>query len=234
MPDRYISLGLSLISFGIVLASFSYFILLNTPLTALGIACVILGFTAASLPEHVVPRNAVKAMLRGAVLNIEALLEEFEVHEKAIYLAPKDGLVTAFIPLKNNPKQASVDQIYKAPRRVVTQAGGEPGLIIFPPGAEIVRASEIAEASLEQAIQYILVEVTELCSSASVVENADSIVVDMKKVKVNTEAERYSSSMGSIATSIAACIIAYVRKKAISLVSEEHYDSSITAKFSYE
>jgi len=235
LAGRYLSIGFCLIGFGSVLSAFSYFILTNTSLTALGLASIILGATAASLPEQLVPRNAVKAMLRGATLNIEALLEEFEVKGGALYLPPRDGSVSVYLPLASNPKPATIEAIRTAPRRVMTMAEGEPGLMVFPPAAELVRAAELGEdIKLEEALRYLLVDVTELCSTVRASEVEDQIVLEMKNVKIGTEAPRYRALLGTIPSSLAACAIATVTKRGVCLLDETVYADLVKCRFKLE
>ena len=73
--DRYTALGLGLATFGVPFAAFSYLILLNIPLTALGIACAILGATVALIPESPVPTQTIRAMVEGSCASVESLLE---------------------------------------------------------------------------------------------------------------------------------------------------------------
>jgi len=47
--DRYSGFGLGLIVFGVPSALFSWFVLLNTPLTALGLGCVVVGMSMVSV-----------------------------------------------------------------------------------------------------------------------------------------------------------------------------------------
>ena len=105
-------------------------------------------------------------------------------------------------------------------------------LLVIPPGSELVRASELSEASgLEDAIQYILTEVSELCSSAKVAVSADKLVVEMKGIKLKTEAAKYLLSLGSIPASVAASVAATVLKKGVTLDSEVIEGKNSTATF---
>jgi len=222
LTSSYLSFGAGIAAFGAVVAYLSYFVLFSVPFTALGIACVILGTATLTLPEHPVPRRAVRGVIHGAVLNIEALLEEFDAKEKATYMPPKEGLAVAYVPLSSNPHSPSFDDFAKAPRRLVTELEGVPVLMVVPPGAELVRANELSEESgLEDALQYVLVEVSELCSNVKAVVAEDKLVVGMKGVKVKTEAAKYLLCLGSIPASIAASVAATVTKKGLTLVSEE-------------
>jgi hypothetical protein len=167
---RYFAFGSGIAAFVAVVAFVSYYLLFSVPFAALGVACVILGGATLTLPESPVPSGAVRGVIHASVMNVEALLEEFDVHEKAIYLPPKDGEAVAYVPLSANPRSPTLESLTEAPRRLVTQADGVPVLMVVPPGSELVRASELSEASgLEDAIQYILTEVSELCSSVKAV-----------------------------------------------------------------
>jgi hypothetical protein len=229
---RYLSFGAGIASFGAVLAYTSYYFLFSVPFAALGLACVILGGATLTLPESPVPSGAVRGVIQASVMNVEAVLEEFDAHEKAVYLPPKDGLAVAFVPLSSNPHLPTFDALMAAPRRLLTEAEGSPVLLVIPPGSELVRASELSEASgLEDAIQYVLTEVSELCSSAKAVTTGDRFVVEMKGIKVKTEAAKYLTIMGSIPASIAASVSATVLKKGVTLMSESIDGKKSSATF---
>jgi hypothetical protein len=229
---RYLSFGLGVAAFGTVVAFLAYYFLYSVPFTALGIACVILGAAALMLPESPVPSGAVRSVIHSSVMNVEALLEEFDVHEKAIYLPARDSESVAYVPLKLNPGRPSLEGLFAAPRRLVTEAEGSQLLLVIPPGSELVRAAELSEASgVEDAIQYILTEVSELCSSVKAVSSGDKLVVEIRGTKVKTEAAKYLLSLGSIPASIAASVAATVLGKGVSLVSETIDGRNSTATF---
>ena len=229
---RYFSFGAGIAAFGALLAVISFYFLFSVPFAALGVACVILGGATLTLPESPVPSGAVRGVIRASVMNVEALLEEFDVREKGVYLPPKDGQSVAFVPLSTNPHAPDYAAMLDAPRRLVSEAGGVPVLLVVPPGSELVRASELSEASgLEDAIQYVLTEVSELCSSAKAVVTGDRLVVEMKGIKVKTEAAKYLVTLGSIPASIAASVAATVLKRGVTLASETIEGNGSTAAF---
>ena len=229
---RYFSFGAGIATFGALLAVISFYFLFSVPFAALGVACVILGGATLTLPESPVPSGAVRGVIRASVMNVEALLEEFDVREKAVYLPPKDGQSVAFVPLSTNPHAPDYGAMLDAPRRLVSEAGGVPVLLVVPPGSELVRASELSEASgLEDAIQYVLTEVSELCSSAKAVVTGDRLVVEMKGIKVKTEAAKYLVTLGSIPASIGASVAATVLKRGVTLASETIEGNGSTAAF---
>jgi hypothetical protein len=242
MRPTYRSFGLGAVTFGAAVAYMSYFLFSSVPFAALGIASVILGASALTLPELPVPPGAVRAVVHGSVLNVEALLEEFDAKEKAVYMPPVDGLSVAFIPLHSpspsspqagsDPPHPSFDELKTASRRLVTEAGGVPLLMVFPPGAELIRSSELGDGqSLDEALQLVLEESSELCSSVKAVVTGDRLVVEMSGVKVKTEANRYLYCLGSIPTSLAGSIAAKLMKRGVLLESEEIDDKKSTAVF---
>ncbi len=89
--DRYMAFGLGLAIFGGPFAAFSYLILLSIPLTALGIACVVLGASIALVPESPVPTQTIRARVEGSCAGVESILEEFNAKNTAVYLPPRDG-----------------------------------------------------------------------------------------------------------------------------------------------
>ena len=217
----YFNFGAAIAAFGAVVAYLSYFVLLSVPFTALGIACVILGSATLTLPERPVPRGAVRGVIHGAVLNVEALLEEFDAKEKATYMPPRDGLAVAYVPLADS-QSPSYESLAATSRRLVTEVNGVPVLMVVPPGAELVRANELSEGSgIEDALQYVLVDVSELCSAVKAVESGGTLVVEMKGVKVRTEAAKYLRCLGSIPASVAASVASTVTRKGVTLVSED-------------
>ena len=220
--NNYEAFGLGLIIFGISLATYSYEVLLNVPFTTLGLACLILGATLLQVPDTPVPTTQIRAMMEGACVNIEALLEEFNANEKAVYLPPRNDRVYAFVPLSNNPGVGDVNLLDKAPLRVITEAGGEPGLIIFPPGSEVVRLSLLSEESgVEEALNFVLVDFLEAVESVKAVEDSDRIVVEMNSPRVETDFPRFERVLGSVVTSVAGCVISRVLGKPVIFEDEE-------------
>jgi hypothetical protein len=218
MAGRYETGGLALVTAGVFLSLVFYYILQSVPFTAMGLAAVIVGATVALLPEDVVPRRAVKSMLRGATYGIEAMLEEFNATGRAVYAPPKDGLVSAYVPLAAGTGGPAVAG---QPKRMITTYGGRPALMVYPPGAEVVRAAQLGEeAKLEESLQLVLVDTAELCTSLRATVKDDTVAIQMWNPKVKTEAPRYVSTLGTLQASLAACVVATVLKKNVSLQEE--------------
>ncbi len=219
LTDPYGVLETVLIIFGILTVSVSLFVMKAVALEALGLSCIILGFTAMSLPHELTGSRSMGVLLQGTMLDVEALLEPYPV-QRAVYLPPDTGgPVSAFVPLRPSDKPVGGDQMRLTPTRILEK--DQSAVLVFPVGAELARLPEIQDAiSLEKALQYVLVESTEVCSHVKVEERGDMIVVAMENVKVDTVAQKYLSSLGSIPSSLAACVIAALYKKQTSVIDE--------------
>ena len=84
LDDPYVGLGVALMVFGSVFGVYSYYVLLDTVFAALGLACLVLGSVLVLTPANPVPLESVRALMNGAYVNIEALLEELDLQEKAV------------------------------------------------------------------------------------------------------------------------------------------------------
>lgn len=219
MLDRYQLLGLSLIGFGVVLAPYSFLVLLNVALTSLGIGVLILGATLLIVPSSPVPVHHIKAMMECSLVNIEAILEEFNVSGKAVYV-PGNNRVYAFIPFDDVKVPAvNLDSSYL---RILAEFGGVKGVFVFPPGSEALRLSSLPdEAGLEDAISHVLVDFLESVDYIKVVSNSNKVTVEILKPKVSSDYPRANSCLGSYTVSIAGCIISSNLDSSIQFLGEE-------------
>lgn len=228
--DRYLALGLGLAIFGAPFAAFSFLILLSIPLTAIGIACVVLGASIALVPESPVPKETIRAMVEGSCAGVESLLEEFNAKNKAVYLPPRNGRVTAYILTSGDQTRAwnAID----APTRVVSEVEGETALTLFPPGSEIVRLSEIGEDSgVDDALTYVLVDFLEAAESVKSVEAGRRTILSISKPRIRSDFPRFNTCLGTLPTSIAGCVLAQVLGKPVGLIEEQATNQQINATF---
>jgi len=229
--NRFTAVGAGLVGFGAILAAFSYFVILSVPLTALGLAFVILGCVVFIFPEYLVPHQVVKGMISGAVANIEAILEEFAITQKAIYLPPREGKVYTFVPLSENPSYPKFSEIVNAPKRIISSVNGHPGLFIYPPGSDVVALSGVTgeeiseegerEGKVENGISHLIVDFAELASKVQVSFEGNRVFLRMRNIKLRVEAPRFTRVLGSPPASIAACVIAQVTKMPVKVVEEK-------------
>ena len=257
---RFLFIGIVFSVFGSGIALFSYFILENIPLSSVGIAFCILGCVLLIFPEYLVPHRVVRGMISGAVTNIEALLEEFSCNLRAVYLPSEKGKVYAFCPLPGNSSYPYPDaeKIKNAPRRIISTIDGYPGLFIYPPGSDVVALSGVVEEKeereegsyledvkqdgkdfsfenflpqLENAIDYLLVDFSELASKVLVGFEKNRVFLQAKNIKLDVDAPRFTRVLGSPAVSLAACVIAQVTKMPVKVAEEKGEGKWIRAVF---
>jgi hypothetical protein len=222
--------ALTLTAFGLGFGLYSYFVAGVVPLTALGIACIILGFTTLSLPRHLGGGPALRAMLQGATLSVEAVLGQSRVG-RATYLPPAgDGMVSAYIPLGSKATNLSLEEMRRAPKSLVEN--DQSGLLVYPVGSQLSRIPEIKDGiSIEEGLKHILVESLNICSRVMTEENGNVIVVGMKDADTDAEGQRYRDSLGSLPSSLAACVIATLQDKAVTLLEERRSGDRLIARF---
>jgi len=223
------SSALVLTGFGLALSFYSYFIIGVVPLTALGIACIILGFTVISLPRQI-GGPGMKAMLQGAALSFEAQLEQYTVR-RATYLPPDDGgLISAYVPLGPETETLNVNEMRYAPKNLSNN--NQKGLLVYPVGSELTRIPDFVDGlSIDEKMRYVLVESANLCSRVMVEETGGLVIVAMKDADVKIQGEKYQASLGTLPSSLAACVIAMVHNKPVTLVEEKRDGDGMIAVF---
>lgn len=218
--NSYQSLGLSLIAFGAILFPVSYFIVRSIPLSALGIGSIIIGAASAMLPSNAIPKRIVREMLRNSATNIEAILEEFNVSGKALFLPPRNGYVTAFITLE----EVNIQEVADArdiPLRVLSIASGRRGITVFPPGSELAKAIEAyQEASYEHLLSNLLVNEAEMASSVKVIDKRDKLLIGINNPRIIPQLPRFNRSLGTLPSCIAASCAAFKLKKRVAIEEE--------------
>lgn len=223
--------GLALASFGAPLAAFSFFILSETGLTAFGLACTVLGGALSLTPWSPVPKPPVKAMIEGSCINVEALLEEFDARGRAIYLPPKSGRVYAYVPLRED-RRPNLKKLREAPARLVADTGDLPGLLVYPPGSELLRHSNVAgEMGAEPALYHVLVDFVEAVEGVTVAERNSEIEVTLTKPKVEADFPRFEKVLGYLATSMAASTLALTLDSPVTLKGQDRQNDTIEARF---
>jgi hypothetical protein len=218
-----------LTSFGLALSVYSYFIVGVVPLTALGISCIILGFTVVSLPRRI-GGPGMRAMLQGAALGFEAQLEQRMVH-RATYLPPGDsGVISAYIPFSPETETLSLNEMRQAPKSLASS--NQKGMLVYPVGSELTKVPNFEDGiSIEERLRYILVESANLCSRVMAEETGSRIIVGMKDADLNIQGQKYLKSLGSLPSSLAACVIAMARRQPVTLIEEKTDGDRMVAVF---
>lgn len=247
---NYAFAALFLLSGGILILIASAVYVRNLGFTALGVASILMGVTIGVLPQRIETSTAMKMMLEDAVVSTNTILEnQFEngIQKnkptdpaaetenvnlgRVTFLPPQDGVVSAFVAFDNT--KLSPDKDLK--RMINAPFGGASissylsdevyGIRVYPAGATIPKVPEVQEmtssASLQDILDFLLVELMHVCESASSAEVGDDVIVEMKGVNVSLqESGFYSKYLGSIGTSIAATAIATFRNRPVT-ISEE-------------
>ena len=220
--------GYGLAALGAGLAGFSWYLLQSTPMTALGIGIAVVGASIGITPTSPVPSKAVRKLLEGSMLNIEAILEDtgaanrgYYVPEAASARGPGEGegkgggMVRVFVPLGEDAAPASWE-----PRGLVSEMGGREYLVLHPPGSLLLRNEELS-GDLEPLLHYFLVEETGLVESLSASEAAGSVAVEFRRPRAGPPSGRARRVMGSLESGIAAAIIASAKGRVARVASED-------------
>jgi hypothetical protein len=199
-----------------------------------------------------------KALLRGSALSSETILQEAvygnreirlvrreeitlsslpsledeSLRMAAVYLPPKNGLVGVFLPLGSVVDAGDLDAMWNAPTKVTDRRG----LLIFPIGAAIgeILTSTEEDLDLEECLRQVVVDSADLCSAIMVSEAANTIVVRFTGVKIQADSSLYSSILGSIPTSITACVVCAMRKRPVVVLDELISQDRILARLRAE
>ena len=226
--DNYQYLGIGFIAFGVPFAAYSYLVLFSIPLTALGLGTLILGLALLQIPSSPIPGHHIRAMVEASLVNIEALLEEYDARGKAVYLMVGER-VNAFIPLREGP---IIDWLIleEIPNRVLTRIGDVEGLLVFPPGSELVRLALLPEEiGAEDALNSVLVDLVESVDIVKAVVEGDQVVVELFKPKNDARYMRIDRCLGSLPVSIAGCVLAEAMGKSVLFQREEAEGLKVSA-----
>ncbi|RLF99009.1 MAG: hypothetical protein DRN49_04990, partial [Thaumarchaeota archaeon] len=160
--------ALGLLIFSIPFTVTSCIILSNIPLTALGIGLIILASSILLTPLQSIPPKAIRAMLEGSILSLEAILEEFDISRRGYYVRADDGRVYLYVPLREDggPPTERVE-----PSGLIHEEGNSRYLVLIPPASELVKIPEISGMSLESALTYMLVDLMEVADSIEVMSD---------------------------------------------------------------
>ena len=227
MVDRNLAFGLSLCVFGTLFSLGSHLVLGNVPLTALGIGLTILGAAWAITPPNPLPRGVVASFVKSSCANIEALLEALGAFEKAVYLPVESGgRVVAYVPLKR-AGQATLSQAAENVGKIVFRRGGSLGVFVTPPRVELGNPHPVSENSLDSLLDYALIE-SEIASSARAVQMGDSVVVEIRGLRLDVNHPRFRAVMGSLPACVAAQAVAATLSKPVQIVDEKHEGGRLT------
>ncbi len=236
MVDRNTVVGVDLLVVGFILAPLGYILAQSVPIAALGFALTVIGALLLLLVPEPVPQDAYKALLSDSIRNVEIILEESDLHERAYFMQLEDREIRALIPLTalkaasgESIPSATLRELDKAPRRFIVDYHGLRGLMLIPPGAEIVKLAKVEKGGdLEESLRSVLVEFSDLASSVLAVEEEGSklVRVQIAKPKLESQSPFFNNCLGSPVSCIAACVATVVRGQPVRIVDEK-YDPAL-------
>lgn len=221
--ERNTLVGVDFLIMGAVIAALGFFLADSVPIASLGLALGIIGGLILMIVPEPVPQDALKSLLKDAVRNVEIILEEAGVRNRA-YFMPMEGEVRAFVPLSGEGPDTA--ELEKAPRRFVVSQGGVRGLMVVPPGNEIAKLAKVEKgADLEEALRSALVEYADIARGVLAVEEDGGRVakVQITKPQLASDSPFFNDALGTPVTCVAMCVAA-VAKGAQLRLTEERFD----------
>jgi hypothetical protein len=232
LVDRNTVVGVDLLVVGFVVSGLGYTLAQSVPMAAFGFALAIIGALLLLLATEPAPQDAYEALLSDSIRNVEIILEESDLHERAYFVQLEDGETRALIPLSALEatvgggliSSAALHELDNAPRRFIVDYHGLKGLMLIPPGAQIVKLARVERGSdLEEALLAVLVEFSDLASSVVAVEEEGSKIVRVQitKPKLTSESPFFNNCLGSPVSCIACCVATVVKGQPVRIVDEK-------------
>jgi len=227
--ERNTLVGVDFLLMGFVISALGFFVADSIPIASFGFALAVIGALILLVVPEAVPQDALKALLKDAVRNVEIILEEAGLRNRAYFMQMEDGELRALVPLstagsnQSPPKPAELD---KEPRRFVVNQNGVRGLLLIPPGNEIVRLAKVEKgADLEEALRMTLVEFSDIARGVLAVEEDGGKVpkIQITKPQLGSDSPYFNDALGTPVSCVAACAAAVVKGVPVR-VREERYD----------
>lgn len=222
--------GLDFIVMGSVISVLGFLLAGSVPIASLGFALIVIGALILLVVPEPVPRDALKALLKDSIRNVEIILEESGIRNKAYFMRMEDGEVRALVPLSSPGDQGTPDfgELESGPRRFIVDGRGVRGLLVVPPGNEIVRLAYVQRgADLEEALRSTLVEYSDLARGVLAIEEEGGRVskVQITKPQLSYDSPYFNDSLGTPVSCVASCVAAVVKGTRVRIL-EERYDQA--------
>jgi hypothetical protein len=237
LADRNTVTGIFFITAGAVVAGLGYIGARNVPIAAFGFSLLVFGALILLLLPEPVPKDAYRALFEDSIRNIELILEESQLKEKA-YFVPVGNEVRAVIPIskkerpidltQNSSGSSLVETLTKAPVRFIESFGDARALVLVPPGSKIVADSKTSNLKgIELALRRALVSFSELATSLDEAEEENGMVkIQIRNTKLNVDLPYFRECLGSPVSCIASCVVSSVKGLPVQIV-EEVYDPAL-------
>ena len=225
--ERNTLVGLDFLLMGFIISGLGFLLAESVPIASFGFALAVIGALILLVVPEAVPRDAFRALLRDSIRNVEIILEESGLRNRAYFMRMDDGEVRALVPLSGGAQRASnIAELERAPRRFIVNQDGIRGLLVVPPGNEIVRLADVQEgADLEEALRSTLVEYSDLARGVLAVEEDGGKVakVQITKPQLSSDSPYFNDSLGTPVSCVACCVAAVVKGSPVR-IREERYD----------
>lgn len=229
MADRNTIVGIDFLVIGLVVAGLGYIAAQSIPIAAFGFAVAIIGALVLLIVPEPVPQDSYKTLLKDAIANIEIVLEESHLRERAYFLHFEND-VRAFIPITDKNIQSSqrlVQNLMMAPKRFITNYKGLRGLVLVPPGNELVKLAKVhGEDNIEEALRNVLVSFSDLASSVLVVEEGRQIKIQINNPKIASQYPLFNECLGTPVSCVACCVISTIKESGIRII-DERFDKAM-------
>jgi hypothetical protein len=232
---------------GVLVGVFGYLIGIS-PILALGLGALLLGVIILTLPEPTTSKTDRLIILSSlpSLLDIDALLEDLDIESRGIYI-PISGfgaVPKVLLPIKESTPPLLPPVRLTRSHRVFLTLGrnqNERGILLNPPGGEIVRALEnflqvdLSTMKLEEFATRIGFGLETLNISTRTVDvqvDGTAIRVSLQSIsttdleeRLRSEAPRLVAQIGSPATSAIAAAISKVTGKHVR-INDSNFDGS--------
>jgi len=230
--DRNTVVGIDFLVVGFIVSGLGYILAQSIPIAAFGFALAVIGALLLLVVPEPVPQDAYRALLSDSIRNVEIILEETDLHERAYFMQLEDGEVRALIPLSTvkaavggeSISSATLRELDKAPRRFIINYHGLRGLMLIPPGAQIVKLARVERGGdLEESLRSALVEFSDLAGSVLAMEEEGSKTarVQIAKPKLASESPFFNNCLGSPVSCIASCVATVVKGGPVRILDEK-------------
>jgi hypothetical protein len=227
--ERNTVVGVDFLLMGSIISALGFFLADSVPIASFGFALLIIGALVVLLVPEPVPQDAFKALLKDSIRNVEIILEESALRNRAYFVQTDDGEIRALVPMtamEGKLTAADLKNLKTGPKRFIVDYKGVKGLLLIPPGNEIVKLAKVEKgADLEEALRSTLVEFSDLARGVLAIEEDGGRVskIQITKPQLASESPYFNDSLGSPVSCVASCV-AVVVKGAPIRISEERFD----------
>lgn len=229
LVDRNTIVGIDFLVIGFVVAGLGYIGAQSIPIAAFGFAVAIIGSLVLLIVPEPIPQDAYRSLLKDAITNIEIILEESQLSERAHFFFIENG-IRAFIPIVQENVQSSqrlAQSLTMGPKRFITNYQGHTGLVLVPLGNELVKLAKVQkDDDLEEALRNVLVGFSDLANSILVLEEGKQIKIQIKDPKITSQSPFFNECLGTPLSCIACCVASTVKGLGIRIVDEK-FDKSM-------